>query len=238
MTLESSVVELDEDYARSHVSVKPGRFVMLAVADTGDGMDESTLERLFEPFYTTKQKGKGTGLGLATVYGIVKQHGGNIWVYSEPGEGTTFKCYFPVSESVEGAPKESDLTAPVNLRGDETVMVVEDNEAVRKMAVGVLERQGYRVLSAVDGKSCIDLLKAHVGPVDLLLTDVVMPDMNGRELFVAVKPRFPHIKVIYASGYTDNVIAHHGVLDEGIDFIQKPFSVNHLISRIREVLER
>jgi len=238
MTLESSVVELDEDYAKSHVSVRPGRFVMLAVADTGNGMDESTLERLFEPFYTSKEKGKGTGLGLATVYGIVKQHGGNIWVYSEPGEGTTFKCYFPVSDSVECAPEERDFKAPVNLRGDETVIVVEDNEAVRKMAVSVLERQGYRVLSAVDGKSCIDLLKTHVGPVDLLLTDVVMPDMNGRELFVAIKPQFPHIKVIYASGYTDNVIAHHGVLDDGIDFIQKPFSVNHLISRIREVLER
>jgi PAS domain S-box-containing protein len=238
MTLESRVVELDEDYAKAHVSVKPGRFVMFAVTDTGDGMDESTLERLFEPFFTTKEQGRGTGLGLATVYGIVKQHGGNIWVYSEPGEGTTFKCYFPVAESADEFSEKDESKDPVDLRGDETIMVVEDNESVRKMIVSVLERQGYTVLSAVDGKSCIDKFKSNTGDIELLLTDVVMPDMNGRELFANIKSQSPYTKVIYASGYTDDVIAHHGVLDEGIDFLQKPFSVSNLIGKVREVLER
>jgi len=237
LTIESGVVDLDEAYAEGHRGVTPGRHVMLAVSDTGCGMDDHTISRIFEPFYTTKGPGKGTGLGLATVYGIVKQHGGSVWVYSEPDRGTTFKCYFPAVE--EGGPtaEASEAKPPVNLRGVEAVMVVEDDASVRKLAVSILERLGYRVYRAPSGGECLRILREDHHLVRLLITDVVMPDMNGKELYERVVELHPHIRVLYASGYTDNVIAHHGVLDEGIHFIQKPFSVQGLAEKVRAALD-
>jgi signal transduction histidine kinase len=237
LTIESGVVDLDENYAKDHEDVHPGPFVMLAVSDTGNGMDLGTRERIFEPFYTTKGKGQGTGLGLATVYGIVKQHGGNIWVYSEPEHGATFKCYFPVDETSEAVVEESPAKVPQETRGEETVLVAEDNDEVRELAVNILKSQGFTVLAAADGKACLRLAEEHKGPIHLLLTDVVMPDMNGKELFQKISAQVPDIRVIYASGYTDDVIAHHGVLDEGINFLQKPFSVKGLALKVREVLD-
>ncbi len=238
LTIESTVADLDEELVKSHQEVRPGSYVLLAVRDTGIGVDAETMDRIFEPFFTTKEKGKGTGLGLATVYGIVKQHGGHIWVSSEPGRGAAFECYFPVAAQGSLPEERSAETESARPGGGETVMVVEDNEAVRGLAVSVLKQHGYTVLSAADGEACLERLRGYGEPVHLLLTDVVMPSMNGRELYDRVRRMFPEIGVLYASGYTGNVIARHGVLDEGIEFIQKPFSVNELVTRVRQVLDR
>jgi len=208
----------------------------LSFSDTGVGMDVDTRDKIFEPFFTTKERGKGTGLGLATVYGIVKQHNGNIWAYSEPGEGSIFKCYFPLADmpSVEQVALRHEIT---DLGGTETIMVVEDEHTVRNLAVKVLKRHGYSVLEAEEGEACLGFLRDYAGPLDLLLTDVVMPGMNGRELYNEVKSRFPGIKVLYMSGYTEDIVTHRGVLDEGIEFLQKPFSVQALATRVRTVIE-
>jgi CheY-like chemotaxis protein len=236
LTIESSEVELDEEYTRAHPGVTPGHYAMLSFSDTGVGMDAETQAKIFEPFFTTKEGGKGTGLGLATVYGIVKQHDGNIWVYSEPGKGTTFKCYFPLADmsAVEQVVLRNGVT---DLEGTETIMVVEDEPMVRKLAVKALKRHGYSVLEAEEGRACLDTLRDHEGPLDLLLSDVVMPGMNGRELYREVKGLFPGARVLFMSGYTENIVTHQGVLDEGIPFIQKPFSVQDLATRVRVVLE-
>ena len=201
---------------------------MLSVSDTGHGMDKQTTENIFEPFFTTKEHDKGTGLGLATVYGIVKQHGGNIWVYSEPEQGTSLKVYLPISlESPDT--KEHSFKAPLNLSGSEIVLLVEDNPQVRNMTLTILERNGYKVLAAKSGKEALALLDRHEeGPPDLLLTDVVMPEMNGKQLFEKVSGRYPQVKALYMSGYTDDAIVNRGVMDAGVHFIQKPFSVNVL----------
>jgi CheY-like chemotaxis protein len=199
-------------------------------------MDDETREHIFEPFFSTKGE-HGTGLGLATVYGIVKQHGGNIWVYSEPGLGTTFKVYLPVSEEI-ALETNTEVEVPTKLMGTETILIVEDKEQVREYCHTVLERQGYKVLEAEDGPEALTILALHGAPVNLLLTDVVMPKMNGKELFVRATERQPGLKVLYMSGYTDNVIAHRGVLDEGIAFIQKPFTVQALTAKVREVMAR
>jgi PAS domain S-box-containing protein len=238
LTLETSVVELDEGYASQHLGVIPGRYVMLVVSDTGQGMDKATQEYIFDPFFTTKDVGEGTGLGLATVYGIVKQHQGNIWVYSELGQGTTFKIYLPTTEQVQGDVEQAEAADghPAS-HGREAVLVVEDDDMVRELAVNVLEEQGYRVLSAASGLDCLDLLDHHEHTFDLMLTDVIMPDMNGKTLFEAVAHRQPDIRVLYMSGYTENVISHHGVLDEGVDFLQKPFSVQELCLKVRNALD-
>ncbi|MHB8772169.1 MAG: PAS domain S-box protein [Syntrophales bacterium] len=234
LTIEVAHAELDDQYCRIHTGVTPGRYVQLTVSDTGQGMDEETRAHMFEPFFTTKGK-LGTGLGLATVYGIVKQHGGNIWVYSEKGRGTTFKTYLPASS--EGAAREP-LPAQTGdlLRGSETVLVVEDNAMVRSLARAILAKQGYRVLIAANGTEALRALAEHAGKIDLLLTDVVMPDMNGKELFARTAQARPGIRVLFMSGYTANVIAHHGVLDEGVSFIQKPFTVHALTAKVREIL--
>jgi PAS domain S-box-containing protein len=237
LTLETAVVDLDENYSEEHPDMQPGPHAMLSLSDTGHGIPPDHLKRIFDPFFTTKERGKGTGLGLSTVYGIVKQHNGSIWIYSEPGRGTTFKIYFPL-ESGQAAPSRDKAGQPHLLSGSETIMVVEDNDVLRDMAIQILERQGYRVLAAVHGKDCIHQFQAGDIQVDLLLTDVVMPGMNGRELFLQLKPRHPDLKVLYMSGYTDNVILHHGVLDKGIDFIQKPFSVSDLTTRVRTILDK
>ncbi|MCF8037943.1 MAG: PAS domain S-box protein [Desulfohalobiaceae bacterium] len=237
LTLETAQVELDRTYAAEHKGVTPGSHAMLAVTDTGVGMDAETRERLFEPFFTTKPKDKGTGLGLASVYGIVKQHGGNIWTYSEPGRGSTFKIYLPVSaENVAVLEKPLPQSSP-DVPGTETILLAEDEDQVRNLARIILERHGYTVLDAGSGKEALDVLDRYQGPLQLLLTDVVMPDVNGRQLFEQVLARSPDIRALYMSGYTENVIAHHGVLDPDVHFIQKPFTVNDLLAKVRETLE-
>jgi len=229
-------VELDEDYAHKHTAVKPGRYVMLSVSDTGVGMTPEVRDRIFEPFFTTKEKGKGTGLGLSTVYGIVKQSGGNIWVYSEPGHGTTFKIYLPIMDE----PFEEAVERKVSKElpgGSETVLIVEDDKEVRMLAMRILKTQGYRVLEASHGGDALRVLEEWKGPIDLMVTDVVMPEMSGRELANRLIPFHPKIKVLFMSGYTDNAIVHHGVLDKGINYIQKPFTMDGLGRKVREVLD-
>jgi len=236
LTIETANVELDEEYAHRHIAVKPGRYVMLSMSDTGVGMTPEVRERIFEPFFTTKEKGKGTGLGLSTVYGIVKQSGGNIWVYSEAGEGTTFKIYLPcVDEPLEELGEE---VAKEISRGHETILIVEDEETVRKLAVRVLRRQGYKVLEAPDGGRAFMLCEEYKEPIHLILTDVVMPGMSGRKLVERLKLIHPEMKVFYMSGYTDNAILHHGILEPGTNFIQKPFAVESLARKVREVLDK
>jgi two-component system, cell cycle sensor histidine kinase and response regulator CckA len=234
LTIETANVHLDENYARSHVGVKAGEFVMIAVSDNGTGMDAETRKHIFEPFFTTKEKGKGTGLGLATVYGIVKQAGGDLWVYSELGTGTTFKLYFPrvMEESAEGPAME--LVTPVETR--ETVLVVEDEQAVRELTVRMLEKLGYHILTAASGAEAIEISRTHPGPIALLLTDVVMPTMSGRQLADALRPHRPDMKVLFLSGYTEDTIVHHGVLDSNVQFLAKPFSREVLGKKMREVL--
>jgi PAS domain S-box-containing protein len=236
LTIETARVDLDEKYCAEHIAVEPGPYALLAISDTGCGMDQETQEKIFEPFFSTKGEG-GTGLGLATVYGIVKQHGGNIWVYSEPGKGTTFKIYLPVYETAS-AEETTDKKEMVDLTGIETILLVEDNDQVRELSLAILHRQGYSVITAENGLEALAVLDRHEGPVHLLLTDVVMPEMNGRDLFAKAAERHPGLKVLYMSGYTDDVIAHRGVLDQGVAFIQKPFSVKDLVAKVRETLDR
>jgi PAS domain S-box-containing protein len=235
ITIEVSLAELDEEYCLTRASATPGKYVMMAVSDNGSGMDEETQQHIFEPFFTTK-KDQGTGLGLATVYGIVKQHGGNIWVYSEPGKGTTFKVYLPFTEGEEAS--ESAPAIPIStMRGSETILVVEDNEMMRNMVRRILEKLGYAVFTAANGQEALERLAAHTEPLHLLLTDVIMPDMNGKVLFGRLQEEYPELRVLFMSGYTANVIAHHGVLEEGIHFIQKPFAARALAEKIRRVLD-
>ena len=237
LTVETQNVDLDEEYASRHVAVAPGPYVMLAVSDTGTGMDAETQARIFEPFFTTKEVGKGTGLGLSTVYGIVKQSGGNVWVYSEPGHGSTFKVYFP--RVGEGAQEYRRGAEPEEvLRGEETVLLAEDEETVRKLAREVLELYGYRVLEAAGGGDALLICERHAGPIQLLVTDVVMPEMGGRELAARLARLRPETRVLYMSGYTDSAIAHQGVLEDRADFIQKPFTPEALARKVREVLDR
>jgi PAS domain S-box-containing protein len=237
LTIETANVELDETYARGHIAVKPGRYVMLSVSDTGVGMTREVRQQVFEPFFTTKEKGKGTGLGLSTVYGIVKQSGGNIWVYSEPGKGTTFKIYLPrVDEPLEEI-KERVVKEGLP-HGSETILVVEDEKEVRKLAVQILQRQGYTVLDAPDGDGALVICGERKDPIHLILTDVVMPGMSGRQLADRLGSFHPEMKVLYMSGYTDNAITHHGVLEKGMDYIQKPFTVDGLARKVREVLDK
>ncbi|MFH1950913.1 MAG: ATP-binding protein [Pseudomonadota bacterium] len=253
LTIETTNVDLDEAYARQHgVELKPGPFVMVAVSDTGMGMDEEIQSHIFEPFFTTKETGKGTGLGLSMVYGIVKQSGGFIWVYSEPGQGTTFKIYLPAivphSETQArraGLPKveaeeefaEEEQTQPQNLEGSETILLAEDDDSLRELVRSILQKYGYSFLEAQDGKEALRLSEQHEGPIHLLLTDVVMPGMSGRELADRLQPLQPKMRVLYMSGYTDNAIVHHGVLESGIQFIQKPFTPKVLVSKVRMVLD-
>ncbi len=236
LTLETANVHLDENYAKTHMGVTPGDFVMIAVSDTGIGMDAETKRRIFEPFFTTKEKGKGTGLGLATVYGMIKQAGGDIWVYSEPNRGTTFKLYFPrVKESVTDSPN-SDAESPQG--SNETILVVEDEKAVRELTVRMLRRLGYSVLIASSGAEAIKISASHPNKIALLLTDVVMPNMSGRQLADTLAGIRPDMKIIYLSGYTEDTVIHHGVLDAGIEFLPKPFSREVLAKKIREVLAK
>ena len=238
LTIETSNVDLDEEYAARHVAVKPGLYIHFAVTDTGCGMDTATQARIFEPFFTTKEKGKGTGLGLSTVYGIVKQSGGNIWVYSEPGQGTTFRVYLPREMAATTKDTKSRLAA-VSARqtGTETILVVEDDAAVRNITERILGMSGYTVLTAATADVALKHCKAHQRAIHLLLTDVVMPEVGGRVLAERVALARPGIKILYMSGYTDDAIVHHGTLDPGTHFIGKPFSAADLTRKVREVLD-
>jgi PAS domain S-box-containing protein len=237
LTIETANVDLDQAYARAHIAVTPGRYIMISVSDTGVGMTPEIRDRVFEPFFTTKDKGKGTGLGLSTVYGIVKQSGGNIWVYSEPGKGTTFKIYLPrVDEPLEELGEK--VVREQLPQGSETILIVEDDEEVRKLAIRILRTQGYTVLEACQGKDALSVLEKHKKPIDLLLSDVVMPGMDGRELAKQLGVLYPGMKVLYMSGYTDNAIVHHGVLYKGMNYIQKPFTIDGLARKVREVLDK
>ncbi len=236
ITIETANVELDEEYCRLHIEVQPGPYIMLAVSDTGIGMDKETQSRIFEPFFSTKEEGKGTGLGLSTVYGIVKQSGGNIWVYTEPGHGTTFKIYFPRIEEAAEAMKQEEA-ADKSFRGTETILLVEDEEMVRDLAYEILGEMGYTVLAASNGEEALQICERHKGPIHLMLTDVVMPKMSGGELAEASVRLYPEMKVIYMSGYTDSSVTRNGMLEPGVNFVQKPFSLLSLTEKVREVLD-
>jgi PAS domain S-box-containing protein len=234
LLFETAMSELDDDYAAAHPGVESGRYVLLCVSDNGSGMDESIQEHIFEPFFSTK-KGKGTGLGLSTVYGIVKQHGGSVLVYSEPGEGTTFRVFLPVPAEPPVITPETKEPA-IRQHGSETILLVEDDLGVRTLATAILESNGYTVLAAATGEQALQTAGNNDAPIDLLLTDVVMPGINGRQLYEQLLATMPSLRVIYMSGYTDNVIAHKGIITPGLAFIQKPFSVKTLTGKIRQVL--
>ncbi len=236
LIIETHNEYLDEDYAKYHLSVAPGNYVIISMSDTGIGMDEETKKRIFEPFYTTKGKGKGTGLGLSTVYGIVKQCGGNIWVYSEVGKGTTFKIYFPRVEEKQ-QPVSHARPAPVSYSGSETILIVEDDYGVREITRTFLSKYGYNVIESSDVDHAIELVDNYDDRIHLLITDVIMPQMNGRDLSEKIISLRPEIKVLFVSGYTDNAIVHHGILNEGVNFLPKPFSPVQLAQKVREVLD-
>jgi nitrogen-specific signal transduction histidine kinase len=235
LTIETASVELSQEYADRHIGLQAGPYVVLSVSDNGTGMDEKTKERIFEPFFTTKEKDKGTGLGLSTVYGIVKQSGAHIAVYSEVDHGTTFKIYLPEHDAPEAT---EPATVPIgSWGGSETVLLVEDEDAVRGLARQILEQEGYSVLEASRGEEAISLCAAYEQPIELLLTDVVMPETSGKEVADRLLTMRPEIKVLFMSGYTDEAIVHHGVLDPKVQFIQKPFTPVALAKKVREVID-
>ncbi|MDP2861801.1 MAG: ATP-binding protein, partial [Desulfobacterales bacterium] len=236
ITIETGKAEFDDSYCAQHAGFVPGQYVLLAVSDNGCGMDKETCEQIFEPFFTTKEIGKGTGMGLATVYGIVKQNNGFINVYSEPGKGTTFKIYLPrFGEEGMAIDEPSAHTEP--LTGTETVLLVEDNEALLKMAEVMLEELGYTVLAAGSPNEAFQLAEQYEGDIHLVLTDVVMPEMSGRDLQKRLTA-LSGMKYLFMSGYTADAIAQRGILDEGVHFLQKPFHMKDLATKVREALER
>jgi nitrogen-specific signal transduction histidine kinase len=235
LLIETGSFLVDDQFLLRHPEAQTGEHVMLTVSDTGHGIDKAHLDRIFEPFFTTKEDGKGTGLGLATVYGIVRQHNGTIWVHSEPETETIFKILLPRVDRPAAVGARAQLH-PARNHGNETVMVVEDNKMVRKLTCSVLEEYGYKVLAAETAEECLRLIERR-GPVDLLVTDVVMPEMNGNELYQRLSSILPEMKVLFMSGYAGDLIAHHGVLQDGDSFIQKPFSIEVLTRKVRQVLD-
>jgi CheY-like chemotaxis protein len=236
IVIETKNVNLDDGYSQQHVSVSPGPYVMLAVSDTGHGIDEETRKHIFEPFFTTKETGKGTGLGLATVYGIVKQSGGNIWVYSEVDRGTTVKIYFPRVEAAADI-HTTPLTTNDFRFGSEKILLVEDEEVVRSLAREVLESCGYSVTEARNGVEALEIINSGELKIDMLMTDVVMPEMGGRELAEKLGGLYPNLKILFTSGYTDTAATRHGLLEEGANFLPKPFTFNDLAQKVREMLD-
>jgi signal transduction histidine kinase len=234
ITIETQEVELDEDYCKTHAEVTPGTFIVLCITDTGKGMTPEVMEKIFDPFFTTKKKGAGTGLGLSTVYGIVKQHKGHIYVYSELGSGTIFKIYFRKIKKV--AEESSTKKIPAMESGTETILVVDDEASIRKLVRDTLEPLGYKILEAANGEEALAYYRDNHDTIDLLLTDVVMPKMTGKKLAELLLQEYPGLKILYMSGYTDNVITHKGILDRGIHFLNKPLVPSILTKKIREVL--
>ncbi|MBI5091986.1 MAG: response regulator, partial [Candidatus Hydrogenedentes bacterium] len=235
ITIETGNETFDEDYCANNPGFVPGEYASVAVSDSGCGMDKETLVHVFEPFFTTKEMGKGTGLGLATVYGAVKQNRGFINIYSEPGQGTTFKIYLPRHRDSAAQPQEEGPKRPL-MGGQETILLVEDEPAILRMTTKMLESLGYTVLTSNTPGEAIRLAREFVGEIDLLMTDVVMPEMNGRELAKSLLSLYPNLKRLFMSGYTADVIAHHGVLEDGVNFIQKPFSTTDVAAKVREAL--
>jgi CheY-like chemotaxis protein len=236
LTLETANVELDEAYAQTRPTVKPGAYVRLAVSDTGHGMTAEVKTRLFEPFFTTKGPGKGTGLGLATVFGIVQQAGGNIDVYSELERGTTFKVYFPRAEP-ERLPAAPPPPRPTTARGHETILVVEDEPAVRTLTRFALQGFGYTILEAGNGLEALARVEGHAGPIHLLVSDVIMPELGGPRLVQQLRERRPELKVLFVSGYTSDAVVQHGVLEAEVAFLQKPFTIDALSRKVRALLD-
>jgi CheY-like chemotaxis protein len=237
LTIETANVDVDEVYAAAHEGLAPGRYVMLAVHDTGQGIDAGTKSRLFEPFFTTKEPGKGTGLGLATVYGIVKQSGGYVAVESEPGNGAVFKVFL---HRIEPGADEVERVLPIDAerpRGSETILLVEDEEVVRQLVREILEVYGYSVIEARNGAEALELGREFAGSIQLLVTDVVMPKMSGRELGERLVAIHPETRVLYMSGYTDGAIGQHGVLDAYTELLEKPFTFDALAQKVRKVLD-
>jgi CheY-like chemotaxis protein len=237
LSIEVDQVSLDEAYCDTHLSVKPGEYVRVAITDNGVGIPAERLSRVFEPFFTTKGQGKGSGLGLATAYGIVKQSGGNIWVYSEPGLGTTFRIYLPVDRDAALPVGPSRALPKERVHGSETILLVEDAAVIRQLARDVLTRAGYRVLDAGDTATALEVAAAHDGLIDLLLTDVVMPGPNGVELADRLRVTRPQTRVLFMSGYTDNAAVRNGLLAPDTAFLQKPFTPEGLLRKIRQVIE-
>jgi len=236
LTIETANIELDGSYSEVHSDVKPGRYVVMSASDNGCGMDQKTKSRIFEPFFTTKEPGKGTGLGLATVFGIVKQSNGHITVYSEPGIGTTFRIYLP-KVATDCDSQINEQPQPPSRRGTETVLVVEDEGIVRNLTCRILRAQGYEVLEATNGKDALAICNRHPEPIHLILTDVVMPEMSGRQLCGHLRDRQNQAKVLFMSGYTDDAVVRHGILEAETNFIQKPFSPTALVRKVRDVLD-
>jgi len=236
LTIETADVTLDDDYCTTHIGARPGRYARLSVSDTGVGMSQDVQARIFEPFFTTKEPGKGSGLGLATVYGIVKQSGGNIWVYSEEGVGTTFKVYLPVDASDRGTASNNETARNEWSKGTETVLLVEDAPMIRRLAREIMERAGYTVVEAADGEQAIACAEQHPY-IDVLLTDLIMPGPSGVELADRLRLDRPNLRVLYMSGYTDNAIVRNGMLGESAAFLQKPFTPEELLRKLRQVVE-
>jgi CheY-like chemotaxis protein len=235
LIIETELVEFDSDYVRRHVFAKPGKYMLISVTDTGNGMDANTKEKIFEPFYTTKDVGKGTGLGLSMVYGIVKQHNGYVNVYSEPGKGTTFKIYLPVI--AREADKLVTAVLPPVTGGTETILIAEDAVMVRDLAKNILEEYGYHVIIAENGMDAIEVYRSNPG-IALLILDVIMPGKNGKEVYAEIRGSKPDIRALFMSGYTANIIHKKGILDSGTEFISKPFSPNAFLRKVREVLDK
>ena len=236
LTIETAEAELDSDYCSTHVGVRAGRYARISVSDTGVGMSQDLQTRIFEPFFTTKEAGRGSGLGLATVYGIVKQSGGNIWVYSEPGLGATFKVYLPVDQSDRLDTGQAEPARGQWSKGTETVLLVEDRAVIRRLAREIISRAGYTVIEAADAVEALSLA-THAGSIDMLLTDLIMPGLSGADLAEQLKVTRNNVRVLFMSGYTDNAIVRNGLLAEGASFLQKPFTPEELLRKMRQVLD-